>query len=192
VKQIGRELGVRYALEGSVGKAAGTVRITGQLIDCATGAHLWADRFDGSLDNVFDLQDQVAVNVVGAIEPRLRKAEIERATRKPTGNLDAYDYFLRGLSRFHSHTREGNEDAMKLFLKVIDLDPNYAAAYGTATYCCHRRPAWGWTDDRQADLRELAHLARQAAKLGKDDPVALSTAGWATAFDLRDPELGAD
>jgi adenylate cyclase len=128
VKQIGRELGVRYALEGSVRKAAGMVRITGQLIDCATGTHLWADRFDGSLENVFDLQDQVTMNVVGAIEPRLRKAEIERANRKPTENLGAYDYFLRGLSRFHLHTRQGNEDALKLFMKVVDLDPNYAAA----------------------------------------------------------------
>ena len=190
-KQIGRELGVRYALEGSVRKAAGTVRITGQLIDCGTGAHLWADRFDGGLDNVFDLQDQVTANVVGAIEPRLRKAEIERATRKRTGNLDAYDFFLRGLSRFHLHTREGNEDALQLFLKAIDLDPNYAAAYGMAAYCRHRRRTWGWTDDQKGDLNELAHLARQAAKLGKDDPVALSTAGWVTAFDLRDPELGA-
>ena len=190
MKQIGRELGVRYALEGSVRKAAGTVRITGQLIDCATGAHLWADRFDGALDNVFDLQDQVTLNVVGAIEPRLRKAEIERATRKPTGNLGAYDYFLRGLSRFHQYTRQGNEEAQKLFLKVIDLDPNYAAAYGMAAYCRHRRRAWGWADDRKRELHELAHLARQAAKLGKDDPVALSTAGWVTAYDLRDPELG--
>jgi TolB-like protein len=190
-KQIGRELGVRYALEGSVRKTAGTVRITGQLIDCGTGAHLWADRFDGGLDNVFDLQDQVTANVVGAIEPRLRKAEIERATRKRTGNLDAYDFFLRGLSRFHSHTREGNEDSLKLFLKAIDLDSNYAAAYGMAAYCRHRRRAWGWTDDQKGELHELAHLARQAAKLGKDDPVALSTAGWVTAFDLRDPELGA-
>jgi TolB-like protein len=107
MKQVGRELGVRYALEGSVCKAAGPVRITGQLIDCATGVHLWADRFDGRLNKVFDLQDRVTTNVVGAIEPRLRKAEIERATRKPTGNLDAYDFFLRGLSRFHLHTREG-------------------------------------------------------------------------------------
>jgi adenylate cyclase len=191
MKQVGRELGVRYALEGSVRKAAGTVRITGQLIDCATGVHLWADRFDGRLDNVFDLQDRVTANVVGAIEPRLRKAEIERATRKPTGNLDAYDYFLRGLSRFYSYARQGNEDALKLFLKVIDLDPNYAAAYGMAAYCRHRRRACGWSDDQKGDLHELSRLARQAAKLGKDDPVALSTAGWVTAFDLRDPELGA-
>jgi len=191
VKQIGRELGVRYALEGSVRRAAGTVRITGQLIDCGTGAHLWADRFDGCLDNVFDLQDKVTASVVGAIEPRLLKAEMERATRKPTSNLDAYDYFLRGLSRFHSDTRHGNEDAFQLFLKVIDLDPNYAAAYGMAAYCCHRRLVWGWSDDRKGNLHELAHLARQAAKLGKDDPVALSTAGWVTAYNLRDPEQGA-
>jgi adenylate cyclase len=190
VKQIGRELGVRYALEGSVRKAAGQVRITGQLIDCTTGAHLWAERFDGSLENVFDLQDQIAANVVGAIEPRLRKAEIERANRKPTESLDAYDYFLRGLSSFHAYTRQANEDALTLFSKAIALDPNYAAAYGMAAYCRHRRRVWGWSQELARDARELEHLARQAAKLGKDDPVALSTAGWVTAFDLRDLERG--
>src|SRR5437870_13393011 len=96
VKRVGRELGVRYVLEGSVRKAANRVRITGQLIDTATGAHLWADRFDGRLEDVFDLQDQVTTNVVGAIAPTLQRAEIERAKRKPTESLDAYDYFLRG------------------------------------------------------------------------------------------------
>ena len=101
VKQVGRELGVRYVLEGSVRKAGNRVRITGQLIDAATGAHLWADRFDGELADIFDLQDQVTASVVGAIAPKLEQAEIERAKRKPTESLDAYDYFLRGMAAFH-------------------------------------------------------------------------------------------
>jgi adenylate cyclase len=191
VKQVGRELGVRYVLEGSVRKAANKVRIKAQLIDTSVGTHLWADRFDGSLEDIFELQDQVTASVVGAIGPKLEQAEIERAKRKPTESLDAYDYFLRGLSRFHSYTREGNEDAIALFSKAIDLDPNYAAAYGMAAYCRHRRRVWGWTRDRARAVQELEALARQAAKLGKDDPVALSTAGWVVAFDLRDVEHGA-
>src|SRR6185437_7931305 len=101
VKQIGRELGVRYVLEGSVRKSGNRVRITGQLVDAATGAHLWADRFDGALEDIFDLQDQVTASVVGEIAPKLEQAEIERAKRKPTESLDAYDYFLRGLAAVH-------------------------------------------------------------------------------------------
>ena len=107
VKQVGRELGVRYVLEGSVRKAANRVRITGQLIDATTGAHLWADRFDGALDDIFELQDQVAASVVGAIAPQLERAEIERAKRKPTESLDAYDYYLRGMANFHQGTQGG-------------------------------------------------------------------------------------
>ena len=108
VKQVGRELGVRYVLEGSVRKAANRVRITGQLIDASTGAHLWADRFDGALDDIFDLQDQVTASVVGAIAPKLEQAEIERAKRKPTESLDAYDYYLRGMASFHQGRKEAN------------------------------------------------------------------------------------
>ena len=108
VKQVGRELGVRYVLEGSVRKAGSSVRITGQLIDTATGAHLWADRFDGALEDIFDLQDQVTASVVGAIAPKLEQAEIERSRRKPTDNLDAYDHYLRGLAGVHEWTKEGN------------------------------------------------------------------------------------
>jgi hypothetical protein len=115
VKQIGRELGVRYVLEGSVRKAANRVRITGQLVDTATGAHLWADRFDGGLGDIFDLQDQVTENVVGAIAPAVEKAEIERARRKPTESLDAYALYLRGLARFYQiASRQANEEASGL------------------------------------------------------------------------------
>lgn len=132
VKQVGRELGVRYVLEGSVRKAAGQVRITGQLIDAATGTHLWADRFDGSLEDVFDLQDRVTASVAGAIEPRLQRAEIERAKHKPTQSLDAYDCFLRGTACFHQATGESIRDAVAFFGKAVALDPDYGAAYGMA------------------------------------------------------------
>ena len=129
VKQVGRELGVRYVLEGGVRKSADRVRITAQLIDASTGAHLWADRFDGSLENIFELQDQVTASVVGAIAPRLEQAEVERAKHKPTESLDAYDYFLRGIASLHSWTKESNDEALRLFNKAIELDPDFASAY---------------------------------------------------------------
>src|SRR5437899_1500194 len=121
VKQVGRELGVRYVLEGSVRKAANRVRITGQLVDTSTGAHLWADRFDGGLGDVFDLQDRVTESVVGAIAPAVEKAEIERAKRKPTESLDAYALYLRGLPRFYQvASRQANEEALRLFNSAIE------------------------------------------------------------------------
>src|SRR4030095_6050256 len=123
IKQVGRELGVRYVLEGSVRKAANRVRITGQLVDAATGAHLWADRFDGDLSDIFDLQDQVTASVVGAIAPAVEKAEIERAKRKPTDSLDAYSLYLRGLARYYQYgSRQANEEALRLFNSAIELD----------------------------------------------------------------------
>jgi TolB-like protein/class 3 adenylate cyclase len=136
VKRVGRELGVRYVLEGSVRKAAKRVRITGQLVDTTTGAHLWADRFDGGLGDIFDLQDQVTESVVGAIAPAVEKAEIERAKRRPTESLDAYSLYLRGLARFYQFaSRQANGEALRLFNSAIELDPDFAAAYGRATSC---------------------------------------------------------
>ena len=128
VKQMARELGVRYVLEGSVRKAGNRVRITGQLIDTATGAHIWADHFDGALDDIFELQDQVAGGVAGAIEPRLRLAEIERAIRKPTANLDAYDLYLRAVAQAYTRTKEGLADSIRLAHRALDLDAAYAPA----------------------------------------------------------------
>jgi adenylate cyclase len=123
VKQVSRDLGVRYVLEGSVRKAANRIRITAQLIDASTGAHLWAERFDGGLQDIFDLQDQVAARVVDEIAPKLEQAEIERAKRKPTESLDAYDYFLRGMANVNQWTRAANDEALRLFYKAIELDP---------------------------------------------------------------------
>ena len=120
VKQVGRELGVRYVLEGSVRKSANRLRITGQLIDVATGTHIWADRFDGGLEDVFDLQDQVTASVVGAISPKLEQAEIARSRRKPTESLDAYDYYLRGLAGVYQWTREATEEALGMLRKATE------------------------------------------------------------------------
>ena len=191
VKQIGRELGVRYVLEGSVRKAGDKVRITGQLVDTSTGGHLWADRFDGGLADIFDLQDQVTASVVAAISPKLEQAEIERAKRKPTENLDAYDYYLRGLAGVHKWTREANDEALKMLYRAIELDPDFASAYGMAARCYSQRKTAGWVTDRAKEVAEAARLARRAGELGRDDAIALCTAGLALAFVVGDLDDGA-
>ena len=186
VKQVARELGVRYVLEGSVRKAANRVRIAGQLIDASTGAHLWADRFDGSLEDIFDLQDQVTTSVVGAIAPKLEQAEIERAKRKPTESLDAYDYFLRGMASFNQRTKDAVDDALRLFYKAIDLDADFASAYGMAAWCYGWRKINAWMTDRTQEIAEAERLARRATELGQDDAVALSRGAHALAFVVGD------
>ncbi|HYM99656.1 MAG TPA: adenylate/guanylate cyclase domain-containing protein, partial [Aestuariivirgaceae bacterium] len=191
VKQVGRELGVRYVLEGSVRKAGNRMRITGQLIDASTGAHLWADRFDGKLEDVFDLQDQVTASVVGAIAPKLEQAEIERVKRKPTERLDAYDCFLRGMAAFHQFTKETNGEALELFYRAIELDPNFASAYAMAARCHLQRRGYGWVADRAHEIAETKRLSRRAADLGRDDAAALSSAGLALAIVAGDLNDGA-
>jgi adenylate cyclase len=179
VKQIGRELGVRYLLEGSVRKSGDRVRITGQLIDTTTGAHLWANRFEGELADIFDLQDQVTASVVGAVAPKLEQAEIERAKRKPTDSLDAYDYYLRGMAAFHQFERAANEEALACFSHAFELDPGFAAAYGMAARCYAQRKGFGWLADAEREGAEARRLARSAANAGRDDAVALAAAGFA-------------
>ena len=190
VKQIGRELGVRYVLEGSVRKAANRVRITGQLVDTATGAHLWADRFDGGLGDIFDLQDQVTESVVGAIAPAVEKAEIERAKRKPTESLDAYALYLRGLAMSYQYaSRQANDEALRLFNSAIELDPDFASAYGRAALCYLYAKSEGWISVTANEIAEVTRLAQRAVELGKDDAVALAAGGWALVYVVRD--LGA-
>ena len=127
----------------------------------STGAHLWADRFDGALEDIFDLQDQVTASVVGAIAPKLEQAEIERAKRKPTESLDAYDYFLRGMAAFHRRTREANDEALRLFYKAIELDPDFASAYGMAARCYSQRKG-KWLDDRSGARDRRSRTAGSA------------------------------
>jgi adenylate cyclase len=191
IKQVGRELGVRYILEGSIRKAGIRVRISGQLIDTATGAHLWADRFDGGLEDIFDLQDQVTASVVGAVAPKLEQAEIERSRRKPTESLDAYDYFLRGMAGLHLWTREANKEALLQFYRAIELDPSFASAYGMAARCLTQRKANGWMTDRAHEIKEAVRLSRQARDLGREDAVALSGAGFALAYVAGEVDEGA-
>ena len=177
VKQVGRELGVRYVLEGSLRKAAKRVRITEQLIDATTSGHLWADRFEGTLSDIFELQDQVTERVVGTIAPQLERAEIDRAKRKPTGSLDAYDYYLCGMAKLHNGTKEAINEALPLYYKAIDLDPDFASAYAMAAWCHLWRKANGWMTDRPQDIAEGVRLARRAVELGRDDAVALTRSG---------------
>jgi len=192
VTQLGHELGVRYVLEGSVRKAGSRVRITGQLIDTSTGGHLWADRFEGELEDIFDLQDRVTVSVVSAIAPKLESAEIERAKRKPPANLDAYDYYLRGMACLYRWTKEANAEALALFYQAIERDPEFAAAYGMAARCYSQRKTSGWMVDRKREIAETERLARRAGECGKDDAVALSSAGISLAFVVGDLASGAD
>ena len=191
VKQVARELGVRYVLEGSVRKAGNRVRFIGQLIDATTGGNIWADRFDGALEDVFDLQDQVTARAVGAIEPRLQRAEIERARRKPTESLDAYDYFLRGMASFHLHNRDSLLEAVRLFVRATELDPNYASPYGMASWSGALRNSHGWMVDRESEIADAVRLARRAVALGKDDPTALWSGGLSLAYLAKEVEAGA-
>lgn len=189
VKQVGRELGVRYVLEGSWRKAGNRVRITGQLVDATSGAHHWAGRFEGILDDIFELQDQITENVVGAIAPQLERAEIERARRKPTGSLDAYDYYLRGMTRLHQGSRETIDQALPNFQMAIEIDPEFSSAYAMAAWCHCWRKVNGWMSDRPGEAAEGIRLARRAVELGRDDAVALTRSGHALghlAGELRD------
>lgn len=189
-KEVGRVLGVRYVLEGSLRKAGDKVRITGQLIEAATGTHLWAERFEGTLGNLFELQDQIAESVVGAISPQLERAEIERAKRKPTESLDAYDYYLRGMARLHNGTREAIGAALPLFHRAIELDPEFASAYSGAAWCHFWRKLNGWMDNPQEEAAEGVRLARLAVELGRDDAVALTRAGHALGHLAGDLDGG--
>jgi TolB-like protein/class 3 adenylate cyclase/Flp pilus assembly protein TadD len=178
VKQVAQELGVRYVLEGSVRKAGNRVRITGQLIDTATGAHIWADRFDGALDDIFELQDQVASSVAGAIEPKLRQSEIERASRKPAANLTAYDLYLRALAQSYRYTEEGLAEAVVLARQALAIDPAYTPAAALVGRCRGQQRGQGWGALSAADVVEACHLARQALEAERDDTETISLAAW--------------
>ncbi|MGQ9371277.1 winged helix-turn-helix domain-containing tetratricopeptide repeat protein [Azospirillum sp. ST 5-10] len=190
VKRVGRELGVRYVLEGSMRKAANRMRITGQLVDATTGAHIWAERFEGTLDDIFELQDQISASVVGVIVPQLERVEIERAKRKPTDSLDAYDYYLRGRAALNRGTREAVDEGLPLFHKAAALDPDYASAHAMAAWCHFWRRINGWMADRARDTAEGTRLARLAVELGKDDAVALTRGGHALAHFTGDLDGG--
>lgn len=190
VKQVGRELGVRYVLEGSWRTAKNRVRITGQLIDATTGTHCWAGRFEGVLDDIFELQDQVTESVVGAIAPQLERAEIERARHKPTESLDAYDYYLRGMAKLHQGTKETIDEALLLFHKAIESDPEFSSSYAMAAWCYCWRKVNGWLIDRPHEMAMGVQLARTAIALDKGDAIALTRSGSALSHLAGDLQGG--
>jgi TolB-like protein len=169
VRQVGRELGVRYVLEGSVRRAGNRLRFTGQLIDAASGAHIWADRFEGTTSDVFDLQDLFTASVVAAVEPKLQLAEIERQKHKPTTNLDAYDLFLRAQQLADEFTAKSMAAALGHIEQALAIDPTHAAAMALAAYCRAQLVAQGWTQDVEPQAKEGLHLVSRAIELGKDD-----------------------
>jgi adenylate cyclase len=181
VKRVGRDLGVRYVLEGSVRKAAGRVRITAQLIDAITGAHLWADRFDGLLEDIFELQDKVAIGVAGVIEPALQAAETTRSTHRRTVDLTAYDLYLRAYAMILSSARLVPE-ALRLLEQAISRDPCYGPALAEATFCCVRLVLDGFSEDPEADRIKGIAFARRALEAAADDPLVLAVGAHALAY----------
>jgi TolB-like protein len=177
VRQVGRELGVRYVVEGSVRKAGTRVRIAAQLIDALSGAHLWANRFDGDLGDVFELQDRVAASVAGVIEPALQAAEIAHARHERPGSLDAYDLYLRALPETGAMTAERNTRALTLLHQALDLDPGYAAALAQAAICYMWRFLRHWMADEEAESAAAVRLARASVAADREDPTVLAKAG---------------
>jgi TolB-like protein/class 3 adenylate cyclase len=193
IKQVGRDLGVRYVLEGSVRKAGSRVRIAGQLIDATTGAHLWADRIDGALEDVFDLQDRVTQQVIGAIAPEIDRAEIERANRRPISSVDAVTEFYRGLPHVHRPTTPANNDAaLQHFRNAIALDPNFLPAYGAAAICILWRRVNFWPSDIPKDDALLLSFAERIKELNTEDAFTFDAVGMALFYNALNIDVGRD
>jgi len=188
IKEVGRRLGVRYVLEGSVRKSAGKVRITGQLIDAVTGAHIWADRFERDLTDVFALQDEVTAAVVSAIQPKLLQTEIVMAARRRPENLTAYDYYLRAMQQYYPSTREAVAQALRLAHRAMELDPRFGLAAALAGFCHMRNVVWGYSTDPQFDGKEAVRLLRLALSVDDGDPETLAFAAIISAFIVGDSE----
>jgi adenylate cyclase len=190
IGQVAKELGVRYVLEGSVRKSGKRVRITGQLIDAATRAHLWADRFDGAHEDVFDLQDKMTEEVVGIVEPQIRKAEIARSRRKRPQNLDAYDLYLRALPHLYAMQPTDNSRALEFLKQAIELDRGFAPALAFAAWCYEQRLTRGWNTVCKDDPDNAIKLARAALATGSDDANAVGIAGFVLLMIGREYEMG--
>jgi adenylate cyclase len=188
IKEVGRRLGVRYVLEGSVRKASGKVRIAGQLIDAITGAHIWADRFERDLTDIFALQDEVTVAVVSAIQPKLLQTEIAMATRRRPENLTAYDLFLRATQQSYLTTREGVAETLRLTHRALELDPRFGFVAALASLCHMRNVLWGYSTDPQFDRKEAVRLLRLALSIDDSDPETLALACVTSAYMVGDSE----
>jgi adenylate cyclase len=191
IKQVSRDLGVRYVLQGSVRRTGKRVRVTGQLIDAATGGHIWAEKFDSDLEDLFDLQDRMTSSLIGALSPQLERTEIERARRKPTESLQAYDYYLRSKLSIYQWTREGSDEALRLTRQAISTDPAFAVAYASGANIFGLRKGFGWTDDAGEERTESRKLAERALQLDPDDPLVLAHASQVYSYVLDEPEIGA-
>lgn len=192
LRQIGRELGVRYVLQGSVRRGGNTLRFAAQLVDAASGTHIWADRFEGELSDVFGLQDRLTAAVVAAIEPSLQRAEIERLKHKPVANLDAYDLLLRAQQLEYEFTRDGMTAALSHLRQAIKLDPNYAPAMALAAYCLVECRNQGWTDNVAADAAEALRLSRRAVELASDNSNVLCMVAYVTRQITVDTQAARD
>ncbi len=190
IRDVAEKLGVRYVLEGSVRKGGNRVRITGQLIDAETGSHVWADRFDGDLEDIFELQDRVTVNVVGAIEPSLRMAEIERSKRKPPHDMDAYDLYLRALPELQAMRPERNRQALDYLHQAIELDPDYALALAHLAWAYEERLTRAWGAYGEDDKTASIAMARRAMAADRDDALVLVLSGFVLAMIARDYDQG--
>ncbi len=182
VQRVSRELGVRYVLEGSVQKAGNRLRITVQLIDAASGTHVWADRFDGSVEDIFDLQDKITEQVAGALQPSIRLAEIERARRKRPQELGAYDYTMRAMPHVWALEKEASAKALELLGEALAIDPTYPLALSLAGWCHAQRSVYNWADDLDASKKEALRHAEKAAELSGDDPLILAVLGAVHTF----------
>jgi adenylate cyclase len=182
VKRVAGELGVRYVLEGSVRKAGNRVRIAGQFIDACSGAHLWADHFDGSLEDIFELQDKVAISVAGAIEPALRDAEMQRSIQRPTADLSAYDLYLRARAELVPSDKEAVARGLHLLKQALGRDPGYGPALAHAAFCQMMLHLGGWTDEPEASRRDGVGLARRALRVAGDDPGILAYAAYVLGY----------
>jgi adenylate cyclase len=192
VKEVGRRLGVRYVLEGSVRKAAGKVRITGQLIDAVTGAHIWADRFERDWTDIFALQDEVSVAVVSAIQPRMLQTEIEMTVRRRPENLTAYDFYLRARQQVYLTTREGVAETQRLALRALELDPRFGLVAALAGLCHSRKVSWGYSTDPQFDREEAIRLCHLALSVDDSDADTLAWAAFLSAYMVGDCESGVE
>jgi len=190
-KQVGRELNVRYVLEGSVRRSGNHLRIGGQLIDAMTALQIWSGRFEGEITDIFALQDRVAASVVGALVPRVRDAEINRARSAPTESIDAHLAYMQALGSFYTWSRDGVEKALQLCYRAIELDPGYATPYGLALICLYLRRTGGWVADPAQDRAEARRLCDCVFEIGRDNFLALGSAGFALASQLGEHERGA-